>query len=130
MIETLRTALAGDPRIAFAVLFGSTARGTAHGFSDVDVAISLMRPRAFDSPAFGDLVSLLESVTARTVHLVVLDDAPPGLAYRVFRDGTPILINDRRRYADRLARAILEYLDFKPIEEVFTRGVLQSRRGR
>jgi hypothetical protein len=64
------------------------------------------------------------------VHLVVLDDAPPGLAYRVFKDGKPLLIRDDRAFKSRLARAILEYLDFRPVEELFTRGVLRASDGR
>ena len=64
------------------------------------------------------------------MHLVVLNDAPPGLAYRVFKDGTPLVIRDERAFKARLARAILEYLDFRPVEELFTRGVLRASDGR
>jgi len=55
---------------------------------------------------------------------VLLDEAGPGLAYRVFRDGRVILDRDRRALVQRKARAILEYLDFRPVEETFTRAVL------
>lgn len=39
--DALRRVLAADPRIAYALLFGSVARGTETSFSDVDVAIGL-----------------------------------------------------------------------------------------
>ena len=78
----------------------------------------------------GDLVSRLEAVVHRTVDLVILDEAGPGLAYRVFRDGRVLLERDRKAFVERKARAILEYLDFKPVEETFTRAVLGAgRRG-
>jgi hypothetical protein len=65
------------------------------------------------------------------VDLVSLDDAPPGLAYRVFRDGRPIVERDPEAMAQRKARAILEYLDFQPIEELCARGALDAAaRGR
>ena len=49
---------------------------------------------------------------------------PPGLAYRVFRDGVAVLARDRAMLVERKARAILEYLDFQPIEEAFSEAVL------
>lgn len=33
----------------------------------------------------GELGSTLEAAAGRPVHLVLLDEAPPGLSYRVFR---------------------------------------------
>jgi hypothetical protein len=53
------------------------------------------------------------------------------LAYRVFRDGQVIFARDRRAMSERKARAILEYLDFRPVEEACARGVLAAAaRGR
>jgi hypothetical protein len=65
------------------------------------------------------------------VDLVLLDEAPPALAYRAFRDGRVIVLRDPAALADRKARAVLEYLDFKPVEDLCTRGVLAAAsRGR
>lgn len=130
MIEAIRRVFEGDPRVAYAVVFGSAAREAIHANSDVDVAVGVTADRNFDTLALGELTSRLEAATGRPVHLVTMDDAPPGLAYRVFRDGKPIVIRDERAFKSRLARAILEYLDFKPVEEIFTRGVLRPRHGR
>lgn len=60
------------------------------------------------------------------MDLVLLDEAPPALAYRVFRDGQAVAVRDPSALAARKARAILEYLDFQPIEELFARGVLDA----
>jgi predicted nucleotidyltransferase len=130
VIDAVRRVLEGDPRIAYALLFGSAARGTSHAHSDVDIAVGLARPGALDAPAIGDLTSRLETVSGRPVHVALLDDAPPGLAYRVFRDGRPLLVRDAAAFRARLARAVLEYLDFKPVEDLFTRGVLRAGHGR
>src|SRR5205085_9553351 len=124
--EALREVLQGDERIAFALIFGSTARGQATPFSDVDVAIGLRAGASFDAGDIGALVSHLEAAAGRDVDLVILNEAPPALAYRVFRDGRVIMEADRAARVARQARAILDYLDFKPVEERFARAVLRA----
>jgi predicted nucleotidyltransferase len=127
VIEDVRRLLGADSRIAYAMLFGSTARQTRHAHSDLDIAIGTADP--IDTRVFGELTARLEQASGCPVHLVSLNDAPPGLAYRVFRDGSPLVIRDDAAFRARLARAILEYLDFKPIEDLFTHGVLRARHG-
>jgi predicted nucleotidyltransferase len=129
-IERLRPILDVDPRIAYAVAFGSSATGRMHASSDVDVAIGLAEGHHFDVLELGALTASLEAAAGRPVDLVLLDEAPPGLAYRVFRDGRAIITRNPHALALRRARAILEYLDFQPIEELCTRGVLAARGGR
>lgn len=94
-------------------------------FSDLDVAIGLRTGVSFGASDIGALVSRLEAAAGREVDLVILNEAPPALAYRVFRDGRVILEADRTARVARQARAILDYLDFKPFEERFTRAVLR-----
>ena len=120
----IRPALEADSRIAYAILFGSKGRGTSHDRSDTDVAIGLTGGAKLCVTEIGDLLSRLESAAGGHVDLVLLDEARPGLAYRVFRDGRVIFERDHRALVERKARAILEYLDFQPVEEAFTRGVL------
>lgn len=130
-MESLKRALADDPRIAYALVFGSAARGTAHVHSDVDVAIGLTEGPRLTALELGDLISRLEAAVGRPVDLVDLESAPPGLAFRIFRNGQVLIERDRARLVARRARAILEYLDFKPFEEQFARGVLvAASRGR
>jgi hypothetical protein len=130
VIDTLRRELETDARIAYALVFGSQARDAAHAHSDVDVAVGFASGREPDTLELGRLIATIESAVRRPVHLVVLDQAPPGLAYRVFRDGRPIVMRDEQAFKARLVRAILEYLDFKPVEDAFARGVLRARTGR
>jgi predicted nucleotidyltransferase len=74
----------------------------------------------------GDLIAGLEHAARRSVDLVILDEAPPGLAYRIFRDGRLIVEKNRRALVERKTRAILEYLDFRPIEALAARGALAA----
>ena len=117
-------ALADVPCVSYAVVFGSYARGTAHAGSDVDVALGFAHGRR---PASREIVSRLEEAAGQTVDVVVLEDAPPGLAYRVFRDGVAVFVRDRAALVDRKARAILEYLDYQPFERAMSRAVLAPR---
>jgi predicted nucleotidyltransferase len=126
VIERLRSILEKDERVAYALVFGSRARGKVHGHSDTDVAVGLVEGTSLSTSDVGDLISRLESAAEGPVDLVLLDEANPGLAYRIFRDGQVIVEKDRPTLVARRARAILEYLDFKPIEETFTRAVLEA----
>jgi uncharacterized protein len=131
MVDGVRQVLEKDPRIAYALLFGSTARRTNHSGSDLDVAIGLQPGTVLSTHELGTLVADLETAAGRPVDLVLLDEAPPSLAYRVFREGTTLFERDHQALANRKARAILEYLDFRPLELIAVRGVLAAAaRGR
>lgn len=120
--------LAADSRIAYALVFGSCARGSDHALSDLDLAIGLAQPMTVLE--LGALISRLESATGRTVDLTVLDEAPPGLAYRVFRDGIVVLDRDHDGLVRRKAKAVLEYLDWQPVEALFTKAGGGDAHGR
>ena len=130
-MDSLRDVLDRDPRIAYALVFGSTARGTGHSLSDVDVAVGLSAGVSLDARQTGALVADLEQAAGRRIDLVLLHEAPPALAYRVFRDGVVLVERDHHALADRKARAVLEYLDFQPFENIAVRGALNAAaRGR
>lgn len=131
MVDALREVLGSEPDVAYALLFGSSARGTRRPGSDADVAVELAAGAARDARALGRLIARLESATGRQVDLVLLDEAPPPLAYRIFRDGHLIVERDHAALVARKARAILDYLDFKPVEDLCAAGVLRAAtRGR
>jgi predicted nucleotidyltransferase len=131
VLDAVRELLAADPRIAYAIAFGSVARDRAGPHSDLDVAIGLVPGAALDLLALGALTGRLTEASGRPVDVVLLDEAPPALAYRVFRDGQALVVRDAAALASRKARAILEYLDFQPFEQILTRGALAAAgRGR
>lgn len=118
MFDDVAKVLAADPRITYALVFGSAARGQSHSQSDLDIAIGdLSAPLSVRE--LGDLISRLESATRQTVDLTILDEVPPSVAYRVFRDGVVVLDRDHRALVNRKARAVMEYLDWKPVEDFF-----------
>ena len=125
MLDQLRSALEGEPDVLYALVFGSTGRGTQHEGSDVDVGLELGTAAARDPRAIGALVSRLEAAAGVPVDVVLLDEAPSPVAYRAFRDGLLLLERDHAALAARKARAIVEYLDFKPIEDLCAAGVLR-----
>jgi len=125
-MERIADILRAEPRIGYAVLFGSVARGTSHTASDIDVAIGVAADVAFDHRALGRLVTRLESAAGRPVDVVVVREAPCPLAFRIFRDGRLLFERDHRLLADDRARAALEYFDFRPFETLGARGVLAA----
>lgn len=130
MLDTLRGALAEEPDVVYALAFGSAARGRLRADSDVDVAIELRWGAPRDPRTLGGLAARLESVVGRPVDLVLMDEAPPALAYRVFRDGRLLVERDHAALVARKTRAILDYLDFKPIEDLCATGVLRAAAAR
>ena len=130
-MDAVSQVLLDDPRVEFALLFGSGARGTAHSGSDLDIAIGLKHDTNLTAMELGDLVSRLERAAARAVDLLVLNDAPSPVVYRVFRDGRLLVEKNHRALVDCKATAILEYLDFRPAEALAVSGVLSAAaRGR
>ncbi|MEX2482193.1 MAG: nucleotidyltransferase domain-containing protein [Gammaproteobacteria bacterium] len=125
-MDAIARRLAQDPRIAFALIFGSVARGEAREASDLDLAFGLDPGAALPIAALGMLAADLEQEAGRPVDLVLLDEAPPALAYRVFAEGKLIYERDHDVLVARKARAILDYLDFAPTEALCAQGVLEA----
>lgn len=130
MLTTLRRALEAEPDVAYALIFGSSARGTARADSDADIAIELVPGAARDVHALGGLAARLMAAVGRSVDLVLLDEATPALAYRIFRDGHLLVERDHALLVARKARAMLDYLDFKPVEELCAAGILRAAAAR
>jgi predicted nucleotidyltransferase len=118
--------LAADERVRFAYLFGSVAAGTATAHSDIDLGVSVQpRGTLLDDARLHD--ALVAALGREDVDLVVLEDAPPWLCYRVV-GGRPIFSRDdvarvRHRTATELA-----YLDFKPYRDVYLAAVHERAR--
>ncbi len=74
--------------IVCAYLYGSLARGEAHGGSDIDVAVLYAEepPPTLDGLGL-DVGGALEHDIGQPVDVVVLNRAPIDLVHRVLRDG-------------------------------------------
>jgi uncharacterized protein len=123
VIRHLRTLLTPETDVAFSYLFGSVAKGRAHGRSDVDVAVWL---DAAEQSPLGmadrglELEGRLERALGRQVQVVVLNHAPADLVHNVLRHGLVIHSRDeparvhfyvehaRRWYDMAAARALFD----------------------
>ena len=100
-IETIKHYLERRTDVAFAFLFGSQARGTAHKLSDIDLAVYFTPPQRapiqFEEEAIypreQDLWDALEGILRREIELLVLNRAPATVAGSALR-GRQLAIND------------------------------------
>lgn len=120
--EALATRLGSEPDVLVAYLFGSQARGTAGSRSDVDVAVLL----APDWPPARDL-DLIDAVAdvvgSERADVVVLNNAPVALAYRVISDGRPIVVNDEGARVRHWVETVDRYLDMAPLRRTLEQGL-------
>lgn len=126
LTERLRRLLSAAPGVVVAYLYGSHARGRPGPLSDVDVALLL------DS---NDEESELEltAAIARTIapmraDVVVLNDAPLALSYRVLRDGRVLVSHDDKARVEHWVRTIDRYLDMAPARRVLVAGTRNRLR--
>jgi predicted nucleotidyltransferase len=102
--------LESHPLVAFAFLFGSHGRARGRATSDLDIAVHL-RP-SFTHADVTAIWADLERITGKDVDLVVLNDAPPGIAWAAM--GGKLLVNkDRRLCLEEMLRVSREAEDFK-----------------
>lgn len=100
LLRCLRAALRTEPNVMLAVLFGSTATGTEHRGSDIDILVGL------NDPAVGRLADIAGRLTRRAgreVQLVRLPDAQraPVLMLAILRDGRVLIDRDGRWARER-----------------------------
>ena len=117
IIEKIKNFLAADPRIKFAYLFGSTARGSAGPLSDLDIAVFLDCRFDLFSCRLKIMESLARAIKTERFDLVVLNDATPLLCHEAIKDGI-ILKEDRPRRVMFESRAVREYLDTAYLREI------------
>ena len=125
-LQKFRAAVETDNAIAAAYLFGSCARGTATGISDIDIGI--LFDSAIDKSRYFELkIAFLSRIMAvlqtEKVDVVVLNYAPLHLAYEIVSHGNLLLDKDRRQRAAFEADRIGRFLDFKPFLAVQIRAV-------
>ena len=81
----VKRVLLKDENTVFAYLFGSMAKGTAHRFSDMDIAVYLKDP---STASYLKLLGKLPTRTRRELDVVLLNTAPPSSAIRSSRRGS------------------------------------------
>lgn len=124
--QRLRDALAAQADVAAAWLFGSRARGAPGPLSDIDVAVLLAEGAPTATRQLELAVALTAALGTDAIDVVVVNDAPIDLAFRVVRDGELLLCRDDAARLRHRARTIAEYLDTAPLRASIAEG--QRRR--
>lgn len=114
-------------------LFGSLVAGRQHEESDLDLAV-LVDERKLKQVNYEALKRAYYAASAgfslRIVDIVVLNVAPPCLKHQVLKTGKVLFDRNRRLRVRFTERAIMDYLDFKPVEEICLRSVARRFRGK
>jgi predicted nucleotidyltransferase len=126
--QALGAYFARQPDVVVAYLFGSVAHGQADRLSDVDIAVLLDEHLGDEEDVEQQLRFMgdLDEYTDREVQVIILNRAPPLLAYQVVRHG--ILLYERSR-SERIAfevRTRKVYFDLKPRLDFHTRSLCRD----
>jgi len=122
IIEVLK----GVECIDFALLFGSSANGSTHSMSDIDIAVHLREPMELLEE--GALIAELESAAGRPIDLVVLNDLPsrqPKLAFSILQNHKILLQRHPEKYIDFKERTYRHYFDQAPMFRLFDEAFIQ-----
>ncbi|MGH3870086.1 MAG: type VII toxin-antitoxin system MntA family adenylyltransferase antitoxin [Pseudonocardiaceae bacterium] len=126
LTERVRRLLDGEPGVLVAYLYGSHARSRVGPLSDVDVAVLLdddNEERRLELTA-----AITHAVAPARADVVVLNDAPLPLAYRVLRDGTVLVSHDDRARVEHWVRTVDRYLDMAPARRALAAGTRNRLR--
>jgi len=112
-------------QVRAALLFGSRATGRARPDSDVDVAV-LLSPDAAKSgkDVLERVLSALASgLAADRLDVVILNAAPPALAFQILKHGVVAFERDRRDLHRLRVRVYDVHADYAHVERFFREAV-------
>jgi len=113
--ETLIQYLAQREDVPFAYLFGSYAEGRANRLSDLDVAVYLKQHSRSEREEVRLTLTtdIMKAVNMNNVDVLILNDAPPLVAYRATGRGIVLKDSVDSARAEFEVRCLGNYLDFK-----------------
>lgn len=119
-----------DGDVLAVYLFGSYAEDKQTGLSDIDLAVLLDQefpPGRFFEKKLELLAAATSSLRTDEVDLVILNQAPPALSYRILCKGR-LLLEKEGGKAQRVsfqASTYDRYFDFMPIERILHEGLIR-----
>lgn len=118
--EAIARALSPLEEVQAALLFGSRATGKARPDSDVDVAVLLSLESNVDGSALRRLISALtKEIAADRLDVVILNGAPPALAFQVLKYGLVAFERDATSLHRFRVRTYSAHADYEPVERFF-----------
>jgi predicted nucleotidyltransferase len=121
--KQLSEAIARMPEVKFAYLYGSYATGLANENSDIDIAIVLKEHAAPVNSLMTEInVSLkLEEVinSNKEIEVRFVNDAPIYFLNEAVTKGIPLFSSSEQERNEFEARVMMEYLDFKPVIDLY-----------
>lgn len=121
--KQLSEAIARMPEVKFAYLYGSYATGLANENSDIDIAIVLKEHAAPVNSLMTEInVSLkLEEVlnSNKEIEVRFINDAPIYFLNEAVTKGIPLFSSSGQERNEFEARVMMEYLDFKPVNDLY-----------
>jgi predicted nucleotidyltransferase len=129
LLRAVADAAESAPEIQAAFLFGSQATGRAHADSDIDVAllVDAASARTAARDRTRRLLGLFGAhLAADRLDLVILNDAPPALAFQVLKNGKLAFERDRTALHRFRVNTYARHADFEPTERFF-RAVTRRR---
>lgn len=101
--------------VACAYLFGSVAKGIAGALSDLDIAVLLENHSDIESERTKIESTICNALRRSDIDLIILNEAPFALAYRILRDGMVLTAPNLQAKENFEVRTIMNYLDFQPL---------------
>jgi hypothetical protein len=113
--------------VRLAYLFGSQATRRTHPSSDIDVAVLLDEALTPDE-RFAERIRLLGDLSrifgTDHVDLVLLNEAPPLLAYEVLRHGVLLYCADAQTRIEFQVRTLRAYEDTIPLRRILSEAMV------
>ena len=130
-VERLAQYFRDRAEVSALYLFGSFGRNRANTESDIDIAVlideSQLKKRNFETLK-KHYYAASPSFSRRPVDIVILNTASTFLKHQVLKTGKLLFDKKRKLRTTFTERAIIEYLDFKPVQDIYLNAV--SRRVR
>jgi len=123
----------GRDEVVSLYLFGSSAKRRKTKESDIDIAVLIDESglKTKDLERFRKkYYAASPRFSLRPVDIVILNTAPPFLKYQVLRKGRVLFDRERKLRVRFTEKAITEYLDYKPIEDIYLKAVARRFRER
>lgn len=130
-IERIKKYFRGRDEISALYLFGSLGKGRETQESDVDVAVLVndaRKGRKNYERLKREYYDASPTFSSRPVDIVILNTAPPFLKHQILKTGKILFDRNRKLRVRFTTTAIMEYLDFKPLQDIMLKGVADRFR--